>query len=142
LSQGGGALRRRAGPAQRHPGTLPRTSGRQRPGPRLRRHDPRLTGQHLPIWIAAARDAGLPGTASFANGLEKDLDAVTNGLTMTWSSGPVEGRVNHIKMVKRQMFGRRTPAAPQARPAHRQEPLLAVLGNLVPRWPGSQNEQP
>jgi transposase len=25
---------------------------------------------------------------------------------MTWSSGPVEGRVNHIKMVKRQMFGR------------------------------------
>jgi glucoamylase len=34
------------------------------------------------------------------------LDAVTNGLTMPWSSGPVEGRVNHIKMIKRQMFGR------------------------------------
>jgi transposase len=28
-------------------------------------------------------------------GLEQDLDAVTNGLTMPWSSGPVEGRVNH-----------------------------------------------
>jgi len=25
---------------------------------------------------------------------------------MNWSSGPVEGRVHHIKMVKRQMFGR------------------------------------
>jgi transposase len=26
---------------------------------------------------------------------------------MNWSSGPVEGRVNHIiKMIKRQMFGR------------------------------------
>jgi transposase len=25
---------------------------------------------------------------------------------MTWNSGPVEGRVNHIKMIKRQMFGR------------------------------------
>jgi transposase len=25
---------------------------------------------------------------------------------VNWSSGPVEGRVNHIKMVKRQMFGR------------------------------------
>ena len=25
--------------------------------------------------------------------------------TMNWSSGPVEGRVNHIKMIKRQMFG-------------------------------------
>ena len=25
---------------------------------------------------------------------------------MPWSCGPVEGRVNHIKMIKRQMFGR------------------------------------
>jgi transposase len=65
-----------------------------------------LTGQDLPQWIAAARAAGLPGIASFAKGLEHDIDAVTNGLTMRWNSGPVEGRVNHIKMVKRQMFGR------------------------------------
>jgi transposase len=65
-----------------------------------------LTGQDLPQWMAAARDAGLPGISSFAKGLEQDLDAVTNGLTMNWSSGPVEGRVNHIKMIKRQMFGR------------------------------------
>jgi hypothetical protein len=28
------------------------------------------------------------------------------GMTMPWSSGPVEGHVNHIKMIKRQMFGR------------------------------------
>ena len=65
-----------------------------------------LTGENLPQWIDAARTAGLPGIASFAKGLEQDLDAVTNGLTMNWSSGPVEGRVNHIKMIKRQMFGR------------------------------------
>lgn len=66
----------------------------------------KLTGQDLPQWMEAARDAALPGIASFAKGLEQDLDAVTNGLTMKWSSGPVEGRVNHIKMIKRQMFGR------------------------------------
>ena len=65
-----------------------------------------LTGQDLPQWMAATREAGLPGISSFAKGLEQDLDAVTNGLTMPWSSGPVEGRVNHIKMIKRQMFGR------------------------------------
>jgi hypothetical protein len=65
-----------------------------------------LTGQDLPQRIADASDAGLPGTSSFAKGLKQDLDAVTNGLTMPWSSGPVEGRVNHIKMIKRQMFGR------------------------------------
>ena len=65
-----------------------------------------LTGENLLQWIDAARTTGLPGIASFAKGLEQDLDAVTNGLTMNWSSGPVEGRVNHIKMIKRQMFGR------------------------------------
>jgi transposase len=65
-----------------------------------------LTGQDLPQWIADAKAAGLPGISSFAKGLEQDLDAVTHGLTMNWSSGPVEGRVNHIKMIKRQMFGR------------------------------------
>jgi transposase len=65
-----------------------------------------LTGDNLPQWIDTARSGGLPGIASFARGLEQDLDAVTNGLTMPWNSGPVEGRVNHIKMIKRQMFGR------------------------------------
>jgi transposase len=65
-----------------------------------------LTGRDLPQWMADATAAGLPGISSFAKGLEQDLDAVTNGLTMNWSSGPVEGRVNHIKTVKRQMFGR------------------------------------
>jgi transposase len=65
-----------------------------------------LTGQDLPQWISGARDAGLPGISSFAKGLQQDLDAVTQGLTTRWNSGPVEGRVNHIKMIKRQMFGR------------------------------------
>ncbi|WP_369149635.1 hypothetical protein [Streptomyces sp. R44] len=32
--------------------------------------------------------------------------AVIAGLTPPWSSGVVEGHVNRIKMVKRQMFGR------------------------------------
>ena len=53
-----------------------------------------LTGRDLPQWISDARDAGLPGISSFAKGLEQDLDAVTNGLTTPWSSGPVEGRAN------------------------------------------------
>jgi transposase len=65
-----------------------------------------LTGQHLLQWISAVKAAGLPGLSSFAKGLEQDLAAVTQGLTSRWNSGPVEGRVNHIKMIKRQMFGR------------------------------------
>jgi transposase len=35
-----------------------------------------------------------------------DLDAVTAGLTLPHNSGPVEGTVNKIKMIKRQMYGR------------------------------------
>ena len=70
----------------------------------------------------------LPGIASFTKGLKQDLDAVTNGLTTNWNSGPVEGRVNHIKMIKRQMFGRAgLPLLPQARPAHRPELTAATI---------------
>jgi transposase len=86
-----------------------------------------LTGQGLPQWITDARDAALPGISSFAKGLEQDIDAVTLGLTTRWNSVPVEGRVDHIKMIKRQMFGRAgLPLLPPPRPAHRPEPGLPV----------------
>ncbi|MEV0422626.1 transposase [Streptosporangium canum] len=65
-----------------------------------------LTGHDLPRWISEVRASDLPGISSFAHGLEQDLDAVVQGLTSPWNSGPVEGRVNHIKTIKRQMFGR------------------------------------
>jgi len=39
-------------------------------------------------------------------GFRADLAAVTAGLTLSFSSGAVEGQVNRIKMLKRQMFGR------------------------------------
>ncbi|GGZ20897.1 transposase [Streptomyces poonensis] len=64
------------------------------------------SGQHLKDWVSAAQAEDLPALHTFANGLEKDWDAVLKGLTTRWNSGPVEGRVNHIKMIKRQMFGR------------------------------------
>ncbi|MFD9824874.1 ISL3 family transposase [Streptomyces violascens] len=64
------------------------------------------SGQHAKDWITTVRAEDLPGLHTFAHGLEKDWDAVIQGLTTHWNSGPVEGRVNHIKMIKRQMFGR------------------------------------
>ncbi|WP_327411162.1 hypothetical protein OG458_04365 [Streptomyces sp. NBC_01281] len=39
-------------------------------------------------------------------GIARDRDAVIAGLTLPWNSGVVEGHVNRIKMLKRQMFGR------------------------------------
>jgi transposase len=38
--------------------------------------------------------------------LRRDHQAVSNGLTLPYSSGPVEGNINRIKMLKRQMYGR------------------------------------
>ena len=35
-----------------------------------------------------------------------DIAAVTAGLSLPFISGPVEGNVNRIKMIKRQMYGR------------------------------------
>ncbi|MFI0264978.1 transposase [Streptomyces sp. NPDC017056] len=52
------------------------------------------SSQHVKDWITAARVEGLPGLHTFAHGLDKDWDAVIQGLTTHWNSGPVEGRVN------------------------------------------------
>jgi len=68
-----------------------------------------LTGLHgglLDGWIAAVEDDDQPHLHSFARGLKQDYDAVINGLTLPWNSGVVEGNVNRIKMLKRQMYGR------------------------------------
>ena len=47
-----------------------------------------------------------PDLHSFTTGLGRDHAAVLNGLTLSYSSGAVEGKVNRIKMIKRQMYGR------------------------------------
>ncbi|WP_330182278.1 ISL3 family transposase [Nocardia sp. NBC_01503] len=66
-------------------------------------------GRELEQWMKAVDADDLPALHSFVRGLRRDFDAVTAGLTLPWSSGPVEGHVNRIKMVKRQMFGRAKP---------------------------------
>ncbi|MFI1259180.1 ISL3 family transposase [Streptomyces netropsis] len=65
-----------------------------------------LQGDQLPEWIKAATATDLPSLQRFARHLERDLDAVIAGHSQPWNSGVVEGHVNRIKMLKRQMFGR------------------------------------
>jgi transposase len=68
-----------------------------------------LTGRHggrLDGWITAVEADDQPDLHSFVRGIKRDYDAVLNGLTMTWSSGVVEGNVNRLKMLKRQTYGR------------------------------------
>jgi transposase len=63
-------------------------------------------GHQLGEWLSCAEQADLLGINRFVNGVTADLDAVTAGLSLPFSSGPVEGNVNRIKMLKRQMYGR------------------------------------
>lgn len=56
-----------------------------------------LQGDDLPQWIESARaTTDLISLSRFAQHLERDLDAVTAGLTQPWNSGVVEGHVNRI----------------------------------------------
>ncbi|MGO4427338.1 transposase, partial [Streptomyces sp. MCAF7] len=66
----------------------------------------RRHGDQLEVWMSKVQADDLPDLHSFVAGLRQDAQAVTNGLTLPYSSGPVEGAVNRIKMLKRQMFGR------------------------------------
>jgi transposase len=64
------------------------------------------SGERLDEWMAAVEADDLPHLHRFVRGLRRDYDAVFNGLTLPHSSGAVEGNVNRIKMIKRQMYGR------------------------------------
>jgi transposase len=57
-------------------------------------------------WIGEAMSSGLPLIAQFGRTLRRDLRAVKLAMTTPWSNGPVEGHINRLKMIKRQMYGR------------------------------------
>ncbi|MFF1807229.1 transposase [Streptomyces virginiae] len=60
----------------------------------------------LTEWIRQAEQDAPKPDSGFAGFLRQDLDAVTAGLTLQWSSGVVEGHVNRVKILKRAMYGR------------------------------------
>ncbi len=57
-------------------------------------------------WMVRAEASGIAALKSFCGGLRRDWDAVVAGLTLEWSNGPVEGQINRLKAIKRQMYGR------------------------------------
>jgi transposase len=63
-------------------------------------------GQALRAWMTRAENSGIDSLARFAAGLKKDLDAVLAAVETCWSNGQVEGQINRLKTLKRQMYGR------------------------------------
>lgn len=41
----------------------------------------------------------------FVRALKQDLNAVERAVTEAWSNEPVEGQINRLKTLKRQMYG-------------------------------------
>jgi transposase len=76
----------------RIPSVSPRAHGRFAPQP-----------CELDPWLdRAARSL----VAAFANGINKDRDAVHAAIVSAWSNGQTEGQICKLKLVKRQMYGR------------------------------------
>jgi transposase len=57
-------------------------------------------------WLSRAEVSLCPEVRQFAEGIRRDESAVNAAVTMRWSNGPVEGHVNRLKTIKRQMYGR------------------------------------
>jgi len=60
----------------------------------------------LDPWLQRAQDSAVPALQRFAKRLSSDYDAVRAAVTLAWSNGQVEGQINRLKTIKRQMYGR------------------------------------
>jgi transposase len=76
-------------------------------------------GERLDDWLAQVRESQLPELISFANGVERDKEAVQAGLTLAINNGQVEGQVTRIKLIKRMMYGKAGFALLRQRVLHR-----------------------
>jgi transposase len=57
-------------------------------------------------WIHDALNSTLTPFKTLATGIHRDKAAVLAALSLPWSSGQVEGQINRLKTLKRQMYGR------------------------------------
>ena len=57
-------------------------------------------------WIEGAKHSEFGAVVRFAYGLQKDISAVAAAVDTSWSTGQVEGQINRLKAIKRQMYGR------------------------------------
>ena len=62
--------------------------------------------ERLDTWLQQAATSSMAALQRLAKSFQRDYAAVKAGVTLPWSRGPVEGHINRLKMLKRQMFGR------------------------------------
>jgi len=62
--------------------------------------------QPLSTWLWDCQTSGISDLVTFAQGLEKEGSALHAAFTLPYSNGPVEGKINKLKYIKRSMYGR------------------------------------
>ena len=60
----------------------------------------------LDAWLQRARASQIPELQGFAKSMQQDYSAIYAACSQHWSQGPVEGHVNRLKCIKRQLYGR------------------------------------
>ena len=60
----------------------------------------------LSSWFTRVHESGSAEFRRVAAGMEADAAAICEAISSHWSNGVVEGHVNRLKMLKRQMYGR------------------------------------
>ena len=60
----------------------------------------------LKEWIRTATSSHVPELKSFAKSVQQDYAAIYAACSLPWSQGQVEGQINRLKCLKRQMYGR------------------------------------
>ena len=64
------------------------------------------SGEGLDTWLKDVRTSTVREFLTFARSLERDKAAILAGLTLAYSTGPVKGHINRLKLIKRQAYGR------------------------------------
>lgn len=64
------------------------------------------TPPYINLYIDRYKNSDNRNLKSFANGLLKDIKAIENAVSSTFSNGYVEGNNSRLKMIKRIMYGR------------------------------------
>ena len=59
----------------------------------------------LTAWMEKTMVSGFSAVAHFGKILRRDLKAVELAIETPWSNGPLEGHINRLKVIKRQMYG-------------------------------------
>jgi transposase len=62
--------------------------------------------EQLRPWLEAVQGSELKELKSLAEGMERDYAAIEAALRLPYSTGPVEGNINRLKLIKRSGYGR------------------------------------